>query len=79
MPRFFFHYRDGAHHKPDPEGMALPDAEAAWYQAVRSAREIIDRNLAIGTLSPGQCMEIADESGLQIIAVSLDELAGVAV
>ena len=40
MPRYYFHVaRDGGRLQ-DEEGLALPDAEAAWYQAVRSAREL---------------------------------------
>ena len=58
--------------------IVLPDAEAAWYQAVRSAREIVNRQMRIGCLEPGQCVEIADEKGQPINAVPLDEVAGVA-
>ena len=79
MPRFYFHYQDGAQHRVDPEGMVLPDAEAAWYQAVRSAREIINRDMATGIVRPGQWVEIADESGSRINAVPFDELVGLAV
>ncbi len=64
--------------KPDPEGVVLPDAEAAWYQAVRSARELINESLRNGTLRPGQCVEIADETGERVNAVPFDEVAGVA-
>lgn len=78
MPRFFFHYQDGSRLRADSEGMILPDAEAAWYQAVRSARELIDRDMITGCLRPGQCVEIADEKGQPINAVPLDEIAGVA-
>lgn len=78
MPRFYFHYQDGVQHRADPEGMVLPDAEAAWYQAVRSAREIINRDMLSGSLRPGQCLEIADETGLRINAVPFDEVVGVA-
>jgi hypothetical protein len=65
--------------KPDPEGVVLPDAEAAWYQAVRSVREIINRELGAGALRPGQCVEIADERGLPVNAVRFDEVAALAV
>ena len=78
MPRFYFHYQDGGRLRTDPEGVVLPDAEAAWYQAVRSAREIIIRDIDKGCLRPGQCVEIADEMGLPVNEVPLDEVAGVA-
>ncbi len=79
MPRFYFHYQDGSRRTPDAEGVVLPDAEAAWYQAVRSARQMINEHLKEGGLRPGQCLEIADERGLPINAVPFDEVAGVAV
>ena len=78
MPRFYFHYQDGGRRRDDPEGVVLPDAEAAWYQAVRSAREIVNHHMRIGCLRPGQCVEIADERGQPINAVPLDEVVGVA-
>jgi hypothetical protein len=78
MPRFYFHYQDGASFQPDPEGVVLPDAEAAWYQAVRSAREIITRDLRDGVLKPGQAVEIADEKGEKINAIPFAEVVGVA-
>ena len=78
MPRFYFHYQDGGGRRSDPVEVVLPDAEAAWYQAVRSAREIVNHHIRIGCLRPGQCVEIADEKGQPINAVPLDEVAGVA-
>ena len=79
MPRFYFHHQDGSRRRHDPEGVVLPDAEAAWYQAVRRARDIINRSMRTGCLTPGQCVEIADEKGLPVNAVPLDEVAGFAV
>jgi hypothetical protein len=78
MPRFYFHYQDGGRISPDSEGVVLPDAEAAMYQAVRSAREIINRDMASGALRPGRYVTIADESGERLNAVPLDEVAGLA-
>lgn len=78
MPRFFFHYRDGAQWRPDPEGVVLPDEEAAWYQAVRSAREIINQDMRNGFLRPNQCVAIADEKGRPVSAVRLEEVVGLA-
>jgi hypothetical protein len=79
MPRFYFHYQDGGRRRTDPEGVVLPDAEAAWYQAVRSALEIINEDMRTGSLKPGQSVEISDERGQPINAVPLDEVAGLAV
>ncbi len=79
MPRFYFHYQDGSRLTPDPEGVVLPDAEAAWYQAVRSAREMIHAHMRTGGLRPGQRVEIFDERGQPVNAVPFDEVAGGAI
>jgi hypothetical protein len=79
MPRYYFHYQNGDQTTPDAEGVVLPDAEAAWYQAVRSVRELINEDLKNGALRPGQCVEISDERGECVNAVPFDEVAGVAV
>lgn len=78
MPRFYFHFEDGLCRKPDPEGVFLPDAEAAWYQGVRSAREMICAQFGRGSLAPGQRFEIEDERGEPVWAVPLDEVVGFA-
>ncbi len=79
MPRYFFHFLDGLARLADPEGVALPDAEAAWYYGVRSAREIIDQDLRVGAVRPGRRLEVLDEGGEQIWAVPFDEVIGLAV
>ncbi len=78
MPRFYFHFDDGRSRKPDPEGMILPDAEAAWYQGVRSAREIILSEFPGLPVTPGPRFEIVDEEGQPVWAVPFDEVAGLA-
>jgi hypothetical protein len=78
MPRFYFHFDDGSCRRPDPEGTVLPDAEAAWYQGVRNAREMISAQFGSGSLAPGQRLEIEDEQGLPVSAVPFEEVAGLA-
>ena len=78
MPRFYFHFQDGSCRTPDPEGIILPDAEAAWYQGVRNAREFIRERVNTGALTPGQRFEIEDEQGQPVWAVPLEEVAGLA-
>jgi len=74
MPRYYFHIaRDGGRLQ-DEEGLALPDAEAAWYQAVRSARELIRGELALGTRWDGQAIEIVDDRGARIDQVALADI-----
>ncbi len=79
MPRFFFHLDDGSSRTPDPEGMVLPDAEAAWYQAVRNARELIQTQFGSGVVTPGQRLEIEDEEGQPVWAFPIEDVIGVAV
>jgi hypothetical protein len=79
MPRFYFHFDDGSCRRPDPEGMILPDAEAAWYQGVRNARDVIQAQFGSGSLLPGQRFEIEDEQGQPVWAVPFEEVVGLAV
>jgi hypothetical protein len=72
MPRFYFNVSDGSTRLDDEEGMVLPDAEAAWYHAFRSARELI------GKCAPAGFVEIKDEEGYPIRDVRLDALASTA-
>jgi hypothetical protein len=63
----------------DEEGVVLPDREAAWYQAVRSAREMIRAELHLGTSWEGQAIEIADDDGTSVAQVPLAEIARYAI
>ncbi|HEX8125260.1 MAG TPA: hypothetical protein VF548_06735 [Allosphingosinicella sp.] len=74
MPHYYFHLaREGARLQ-DEEGLKLPDAEAAWYQAVRSARELIRGELALGTRWDRQAIEICDERGCRLDQVALSDI-----
>lgn len=74
MPRYYFHLaRDGGRLQ-DEEGLALPDAEAAWYQAVRSARELIRADVALGTRWDRQAIEIVDEAGTPVDRLPLADI-----
>lgn len=79
MPRYFFHFQDGNCRIPDAEGIVLPDAEAAWFQAVRSARELFGEDVLDGQLRSGLRVEIEDEEGIPILDLPLEEVARVAV
>jgi hypothetical protein len=79
MPLYYFHLHDGSARLIDREGVALPDPEAAWYQGIRSAREIIDRDLRAGAVRPGRRLEIRDQSGEQVWAVPFEEVISLAV
>jgi len=75
MPRYFFHLNGPDTDLRDEEGMVLPDAEAAWFQAVRSARDMIRAELHLGTCWDGQTIEIADDEGAPLDKVPLAEIA----
>ena len=75
MPRFFFHLADPASHLRDEEGMDLPDAEAAWFQAVRSARALIQADLCLGCSWQGRHVCIEDEHGAPVLQVPFEEVA----
>lgn len=78
MPRYFFHVRGQGASLTDEQGVRLPDAEAAWYQAVRSARELVRADLQLGCSWEGRAVEIADERGLTVARVPLQEIASFA-
>jgi hypothetical protein len=44
MPVFFFNLRDGSEGTADPEGVNLPDLQAAKNYAMEVARELMNRN-----------------------------------
>jgi hypothetical protein len=75
MPRYYFHLAREGGRLQDEEGLALPDAEAAWYQAVRSARDLIRGELALGTRWERQAIEIFDEGGVPVDQVALADIA----
>ena len=77
MPRFYFHFQHGDCRTSDAEGMILPDAEAAWFQAVRSARELFGEALLEGEARPGVRVEIEDDEGIPILDLPLDQMAHV--
>jgi hypothetical protein len=74
MPRYYFHVAREGGRLQDEEGLALPDAEAAWYQAVRSARELVRAELTLGGHWDRQAIEICDECGSRLDQVALADI-----
>ena len=74
MPRYYFHVNRDGGFLQDEEGLPLPDAEAAWYQAVRSARELIKAELTLGGRWDHQAIEIVDEGGIRVDQVALSDI-----
>ena len=75
MPRFFFHFENQGVRLRDEVGLALPDQEAAWYQAVRNARDLIRAEREIGCGWAEQWVAIEDEAGLPVDRIPLEEIA----
>ena len=75
MPRYFFHFESRGVRVRDEVGLPLPDAEAAWYQAVRSARDLIRAEESLGCAWHEQAVEIEDDKGLRVDRVPLEEIA----
>ena len=60
MPRYYFDIRDGVC-APDPDGLDLPDTQAAWSEAVRTCGAMLKD--IDGQLPQGEWrMEVTDES-----------------
>ncbi|MEA3016156.1 MAG: hypothetical protein QOI38_878 [Sphingomonadales bacterium] len=75
MPHFYFHLQDGRARLEDRSGVSLPDAEAAWYQAYRNARELLAGDERDRRQRAGQWLQVEDEGGLQVWTVALTEIA----
>ena len=75
MPRYFFHFETQGVRVRDEVGLPLPDAEAAWYQAVRSARDLIRAESSIGCSWDAQAVQIEDQEGFPVDRVPLLEIA----
>jgi hypothetical protein len=75
MPRFFFHVENDGVQVKDEIGLALPDEEAAWFQAVRSGRDLIRAGALIGGEWGRHWVRIEDESGIPVDCIPLAQIA----
>jgi hypothetical protein len=75
MPRYYFHFEDQGVRIRDEIGLSLPDPEAAWYQAVRSARDLIRAETSLGCAWDARVVQIEDDKGLPVDRVPLIEIA----
>ena len=73
MPRFLFHVCDGAGFCEDPEGLELPDREAAYREAIRSARSLMVDEMVQGRLSLASFIEVEDENGVHLFTVTFED------
>jgi hypothetical protein len=74
MPHFFFHLQNGKARLEDRCGVALPDAEAAWYQAYRSARDLLAADRRERQAWKGHSVEVVDERGGHVWTMPLIEI-----
>ena len=74
MPHFFFHLHHGKAWVEDRSGMALPDAEAAWYHAYRNARDLITEAGRERGQWGKQSVEVIDEGGGHVWSMPLAEI-----
>jgi hypothetical protein len=64
MSRYFFHMREkGGRVHPDDYGVDLPDAEAAFEEALLGARGLMDDAALAGRDVSGQCFDVTDADG----------------
>lgn len=75
MPHFYFHLQHGRARVEDQRGVSLPDAEAAWYQAYRSARDLLAVDGRERCQWGGHCFLVEDERGAHIWTLPLSEIA----
>ena len=78
MPHFFFHLQYGKARLEDRRGVCLPDAEAAWYQAYRNARDLLADEGRERRQWGEHCLEVVDERGAQVWTMPLTEIVELA-
>lgn len=63
MPHYYFHIRSSTGLIRDPEGIELPDLDAALTEAKRAARELLADLIKADAVLDGQAFEISDADG----------------
>lgn len=63
MARYYFHLRDGRDVLLDPEGVELPDIEAARAQALSAARSILAAEVLEGKVPLNLRIDVEDVGG----------------
>lgn len=63
MPRFFMHLRDGTDEVLDPEGVELPDLDAARSKALTAARDVLAGDVRHGLIDLRYRIDAEDEAG----------------
>jgi|tagenome__1003787_1003787.scaffolds.fasta_scaffold20825392_1 hypothetical protein len=74
MPRFYFHLQSGPLLEPDPEGLELPDEDAACREAKQAAREMITDAVLFGGTALGNAFVIAADDGHEVAVVAFRDV-----
>ncbi|GAA0571087.1 hypothetical protein GCM10009416_07110 [Craurococcus roseus] len=74
MPTFYFHVRDGDRLIEDPEGVDLPDLDAARAEAATAARQIRADALKTDRAVAGRRFEITDQAGRVLATVAIKDV-----
>jgi len=70
MPLHFLPIRNGDKLEADPDGIELPDLDAALAEAVKVSRKLLDE---VADLGRDAIIEIADGSGEVIVTVPFSD------
>jgi hypothetical protein len=70
MPLYYFHIRNGDKLERDPDGMELPDMDAALAEALTVARELLGE---ISDLGREAVIEVADEAGQTLLTLPFSD------
>jgi hypothetical protein len=74
MVRFFFHVYEQGRLIPDEEGSLCADLDAAKTEAKASARDLARQALSEGQTVDDICVEIHDEGGRVLAALTIREI-----
>ncbi|MEP9360046.1 hypothetical protein [Sphingomonas sp. KR3-1] len=73
MQRYFFNVHNGTGLTEDPEGMELPDLEAARQQALTGIRSLLGEELESGLIDLNGRLDICDRAGSVLRSVPFSE------
>ena len=74
MPMYFIHFTSADDRYEDLEGVDLPDDKAACDYAILDARYLMDEGFVDRSDWPGWRVEVADETGRQLLALTFAEI-----
>lgn len=74
MPRYYRHIRQGDRHIEDPDGIELPDLDAARAEAITGVRDLLAEAIRKGEDDwLGDAIVIADETGRELMTIPFIE------